>query len=260
MPSGHIPLSNNSLGMNTRLYWWTSDDPSNNRTTVNVNFDAWRNSSTTFGSGTIYITIDGTTYARSAYWSIGTGLVVLGTASKTISHSASGSKSITISASGGIPDTSWTSTSGSQTVGLTNYSRPPSKPGTPSFSQLTPTSVKVSWGAPTSINWGIDDYDIDWATNSSFSGASDGNPGNNRTFTITGLKPATKYYVRTRAHNSDGWGSFSTTASFTTPSAAYVGQGGIYPAADGVYVGKGGQYVLSETVKVGDAGQYITAG
>lgn len=92
----------------------------------------------------------------------------------------------------------------------------PGAPGKPTITNITPTGAKLSWTAAARGHANIDDYDLDISTSSSFSPEGDRNPGNALTMTVSDLLPDTVYYARARAHNGDGWGPHSATATFTT--------------------------------------------
>lgn len=94
--------------------------------------------------------------------------------------------------------------------------RPADQPGTPgvTISTVTANSAKIVLSAPSSNGSSIDQYQTQVSTSSGF-GSTVVDTGSTN-FTASGLAAATKYYVRSRAHNGVGWGSFSTTKSFTT--------------------------------------------
>lgn len=89
-------------------------------------------------------------------------------------------------------------------------------------SSITTSSALLSWGAPDD-NGGadVDEYELQVSTGSGFS-----SPAYDVTFsetgsashTATGLNANTTYYARVRAHNSAGWGDWtsSTACKFTT--------------------------------------------
>jgi hypothetical protein len=130
MPSGSFPLTDNSAFVVCYLDWFTSDDPANNQSTLTVVFNAYTTgTSPTFGTFSGGITIDGTRYAISGSRTVATGgstvVTEIGRASPVITHNSNGERSVAISADGGIPGTSWTTTSGGGTAPLTNYDRSP---------------------------------------------------------------------------------------------------------------------------------------
>jgi hypothetical protein len=84
--------------------------------------------STTFGNGTWGININGTNYSSGVVnRSVAAGATVLihSVSGVVIDHDANGAKSVSISISGSIPSTSWTSTTGSTTAVLDDYDRRP---------------------------------------------------------------------------------------------------------------------------------------
>jgi hypothetical protein len=101
-------------------------------------------------------------------------------------------------------------------VPLPRIARAPGKPGTPSVTNLAPTSLTLSWAAAARGNDAIDAYQYQYSTSSSFSGATSPVLGVVLTTGVTGLNPGTTYYFRVRAHNDDGWGDWSSTRTVTT--------------------------------------------
>lgn len=98
----------------------------------------------------------------------------------------------------------------------------PSKPGTPSVSDITTNSAKLSWSAPSDpgSNEGISEYQLRVSTSSSFSSSTAISTGTKKSHTVTGLAPNTTYYAKVRAKNNVGWGDYSNTRTFTTAIAA----------------------------------------
>jgi len=130
MPSGSFSLTDNSAFVVCYLDWFTSDDPANNQSTLTVVFNAYTTGSTaTFGTFSGGITIDGARYAISGSRTVATGgstvVTEIGRASRLITHNSDGTRSVAVSADGGIPGTSWTTTSGGGTAPLTDYNRSP---------------------------------------------------------------------------------------------------------------------------------------
>jgi hypothetical protein len=130
MPSGSFPLTDNSAFVVCYLDWFTSDDPANNQSTLTVVFNAYTTGTqNTFGTFSGGITIDGLRYAISGQRTVVTGgstvVTEIGRASRLITHSSDGTRSVAVSADGGIPGTSWTTTSGGGTAPLTDYNRSP---------------------------------------------------------------------------------------------------------------------------------------
>jgi endoglucanase len=93
--------------------------------------------------------------------------------------------------------------------------QPPSQPGTPSASNVTPSSASLSW-SPSNDNVGVVGYDV-WR---SLSGQADELLGSTPASSIelTGLAPDTTYTVYVVARDAAGNQSpQSGTATFTTP-------------------------------------------
>ena len=106
-------------------YSYTQDVVANESTVTATLYYRRTNSynGTTSGAGTFVITIDGTSTTKSNMMNIGTSWVAAVSAKETISHKTDGTKTITISASGGIPSTTLTSSSCSDTVTLSTIPR-----------------------------------------------------------------------------------------------------------------------------------------
>lgn len=152
------------------------------------------------------------------------GAILVGTHTETYSISySSGSKSASCSLSG-----AFNGATPSKSVTINLPDRPvavPSAGESPVVSAITATGCHVFWNAPTD-NGGasIDEYQIQVATGTGFA-----SPVVNATFAgsgsasydPSGLTPNTHYYVRVRAHNSAGWGGWTspTYAPFTTLGA-----------------------------------------
>jgi hypothetical protein len=103
---------------------------------------------------------------------------------------------------------------------------PPNAPGTPSVSNIAVTTATITWAAPSTNGASVTNYQIQLDNNSSFSSPSTATPvGTGRSFGLTGMAPASTYYVRVRANSSAGYGPWSTTRSLVTlnyPSAPSV--------------------------------------
>jgi hypothetical protein len=107
----------------------------------------------------------------------------------------------------------------------------PSTPGAPSFTEVTPTSVRVSWGG-SADNGGsnIDAYLLRWRNASPFNGS-----GYSETFqgntsrVVSGLTPGVRYYWGVYAHNGSadngGYSNPSPESSLLQPSGVYVSDG-----------------------------------
>lgn len=81
------------------------------------------------------------------------------------------------------------------------------------------TAISVSWSAPANGGSAITRYNVDYATNSAFTSSTTAS-STATTLTLTGLTPATAYYIRVAAVNAVGTGAWSATASATTLASA----------------------------------------
>lgn len=91
----------------------------------------------------------------------------------------------------------------------------PDAPSTPSISGIKDTSAAVSFRDGDNGGDAIDSRQITYGTSSSGGTTTISSDGST---TITGLNPATTYYVWARTHNSVGWSTWSGRASFKTLS------------------------------------------
>lgn len=146
MASGTIYGSTGNQYIDSKIVWSATANTSANTSSVTASLYYKRNNTgfTTQGTGSFTVTIDGQATSASKYMTITEGSWVLAvTATKTISHNGDGTKAITISASGSIPDTTLSSTSCSGRVSLDTI---------PRASTLTSASNKTL-GSACSIKW-----------------------------------------------------------------------------------------------------------
>ena len=126
MITGTIIGSTGNQYIDAKIEWESVADPTNNRSTVTAALYYKRNNTgfTTSGTGTFTITINGVKASANKYLTITNGAWVLAVENTvTVNHSADGTKSIGISATGSIPDTSLSSTAVNGTVKLETIAR-----------------------------------------------------------------------------------------------------------------------------------------
>ena len=146
MASGTIYGSTGNQYIDSKIVWSATANNSANTSSVTASLYYKRNNTgfTTQGTGSFSISIDGQTASASKYITItGSAWVLAVTATKTVSHNGDGTKAITISASGSIPDTTLSSTSCSGRVALDTI---------PRASTLTSASNKTL-GSACSVKW-----------------------------------------------------------------------------------------------------------
>ena len=96
----------------------------------------------------------------------------------------------------------------------------PGKPGAPTVSAASATSLSVSWSAPSNAGPAITDYDVQYRAGTSGDWSDGGHVGTATTATLTGLSEDTSYQVQVRATNAEGTGDWSDSGSGTTDAAA----------------------------------------
>ena len=138
--------------------------------------------------------------------------------------------------------------------------KPPSAPGGASYSLITPTTARATFGGSGNNNGAtIDQYLFRYSKNAN----PETPPFTDISVSVgslvadmTGLTPGVDYYGRTYAHNSMGWTAGPTT-SFKTLSGAYVGMSSIFQGTE-VLVGSGGTFKTAE-LYVGKGGAFVLA-
>lgn len=128
MASGTISGTTSNRYITVRAQWTSVADYDNNRSTVSVVLQARKSTSSsdaTTGPGTWHVYIDGQsgTISKRVTLNPDNNWVTLGTVTKTVSHTADGTKTCTISADGSIEYTTYTSTTLSGTATLDNIPR-----------------------------------------------------------------------------------------------------------------------------------------
>lgn len=147
MASGTINGSTGNQYIDAKIEWASTPDTEKNQSYVTARLYYKRNNVgyTTQGTGTFSITINGNKTTATKYVTITEdGWVKVAEAAEMVSHASDGTKSITISASGRIPDTSLTSTSVSGTATLNTI---------PRASVISSVGSSIYIGASCSIKW-----------------------------------------------------------------------------------------------------------
>jgi hypothetical protein len=126
MASGTIYGSTGNQYIDSKIVWSSTANNTANTSTVTASLYYKRNNTgfITQGTGSFSLTIDGQKQTSSKYLTITESAWVLAIAiTKTVAHNGDGTKTITISATGSIPDTSLSSTSCSGRVTLDTIPR-----------------------------------------------------------------------------------------------------------------------------------------
>jgi len=155
----------------------------------------------------------------------------------------------------GILFGAWTANYGQQTVSFTlNYTgtsglggptthtmvinRPypttvPGAPNTPNASDVTPTSMTLSWNIPGDGGLGIDQMLLRGSTDPNFGSYTDyPNAGNVTSRNVGGLTPGTNYFWRVYAHNGNGYSASSGIRQQATLPSVAPGMS-VLPTLDG---------------------------
>ena len=108
------------------------------------------------------------------------------------------------------------------TVTVTNVTELPGKPGTPTVTAAptTPTSLSVSWTAPTKPGPAITAYNLQYRKNNEVNWTAATYAGTETSTTLTGLTSGTPYDVQVMAKNADGDSPWSDTGRATTAANA----------------------------------------
>jgi hypothetical protein len=255
MASGTFAVAVNGAGMSGLGYWSTTDDSANNRTLVSSYFNVSKAAgfSPTFGNGSWSITIAGNTHTVSQYFTIAASETkTVMSHSFYVAHAANGTGSAAISVSGGISGTSWTTTTGSTTLTLTDYVRLPSAPNAPTLTRSSDGLTITATSEVASSVVSLSDYEAQWQV----SGGSWTNVslGLDRVGTLTVPSATTTYFVQTRGISSEGSGAWSISNSIvgvpTTPATITTTRAGRnVTVAAGTATGTGitGYYVQYST-------------
>ena len=146
MATGTISGSTGNQYIDSKIEWSSTVNTTANTSTVTAKLYYKRNNTgfRTSGTGSFSITIDGQKQTASAYLDITESAWVLAmTATKTVSHNNDGTKTVLISSTGSIPNTTLSSTSCSKRVTLETI---------PRASAITSAS-SVTLGSRCNIKW-----------------------------------------------------------------------------------------------------------
>lgn len=97
----------------------------------------------------------------------------------------------------------------------------PTVPGAPTASSLSftaPNTLSFSYTAASPMGSAVTAYEVLYATNPSFTGATTVANGTALSRTLAGLSIGTTYYVRARAQNTKGWGPYSDALNYAIPN------------------------------------------
>lgn len=118
----------------------------------------------------------------------------------------------------------------------------PSPPGKPTFTNITMTTVTVSWPASSSTGGKpIKSYLMRRWNAASMTGAYYDSSANNRTRNVTGLIPGRAFTFAIYALNDDGYSNPSASSVITMPGGCYIRVKGVWKVAI-PYVRSGGKW------------------
>lgn len=244
--NGSVTL--NSAYFSYYILWSATQDIVNNTSTVTVS-TYWSTNSLgmtfdTVGSRNMSITIDGTEYTTSKVvdcnpWP-SDGIYLIQTESKTVTHDADGTKSITISARSNGHASSYgpsdsVNSSGDCTASATitlNAIDRTAPTVSISLANRTADSLSISCTASAQCDrWYYKLGSAEWASFSQVDGTA-------VTLSLTGLSPSTTYAVQVRARKTNNHVvGYSGTSNFTTIGAATINSAAeIYADASTVIV------------------------
>ena len=128
---------------------------------------------------------------------------------------------IVVTATSGVAPRTQTATQ-ELTITVTNVNEPPAKPAAPTVTAVTatPTSLNVSWTAPTNTGPAITDYDVQYRAGTTGAFTNANYDGTTTSTTLTGLTVGTTYDVQVRARNTEGDGPWSDSRSAATATDA----------------------------------------
>lgn len=223
MASGYWEFSTANKYITGRIEWSSiSNGSSANTSTVTVTLKYKKSSSSTsstYGSGSFYITIAGSRkdFSGRYTFSCNNSWQTIGSHSYTVGHNSDGSCSCYISAGGGVPSTSFSSSSTSKTVGLDKIPRY-ANIKTFKCTATTQTSATFSWSTDATCKevWGyVGNTSKYYATISATSGS----------FTISNLAPNTSYSITLWVRRSDSGLDSKTSITINTLPIATISGG-----------------------------------
>lgn len=152
MASGTIGASSNTSTIIGSLVWSSVSNTAGNYSDVTATLRMWRtNDYTTWGTGTWTISINGVTSSVTASKTISLNSnTLIHTFTTRVYHNSDGTKSININATGGIPGTSYTSTTASGTAVLDTIPRA-TTPSIPASTSIGSVMTITHTGASTAF-------------------------------------------------------------------------------------------------------------
>ena len=103
-----------------------------------------------------------------------------------------------------------------------NVDEPPGKPGPPTVSDETESSLTVTWTEPANTGPDVTNYHVQYRIGSSGAFTDWPDSGPSLTRTITGLRSGRTYQIQVQAENDEGKGAWSNSVNGTTLTAPTV--------------------------------------
>jgi len=232
-------------------------DNVNKRSKFNWSAECINTSGSVYGDGNNWSTSRG---GGSGFYINPGSTIYLGDGSFWVQHDGNGyapSQSITLS----VSSDNFYVGSGSVTVweAAPSLATVPATPTTPTVSEVTATSMKLSWSLPSNGGAGLDQMLLRRFTTPDGSGAyvDYPNSGSATERTVNDLTPGTDYYWAVYAHNAVGYSVRSGIRPSRTRAAIRRGKGGSMQLAE-LRRGKGGVFVDAE-VYIGRGGVFVPA-
>jgi Fibronectin type III domain/Siphovirus protein of unknown function (DUF859) len=168
----------------------------------------------------------------------------------TITHDSEGYKTVSFTTYYGDTGVAFDGPSScSASLTLDRIPKRPDPPGAPTFSNVLPTSLKVSWTAsPDNNGSSITTYRLRRWTGPSQSGSSVDSDANNLSRNITNLIPGQTYtfavMARNGASDNNGWSNLSGDNHSQLPAGVWIRAGGTWKVSI-PYVRSGGIWKMA---------------
>jgi hypothetical protein len=132
----------------------------------------------------------------------------------------------------------------------------PSAPDAPDLLGTTSTTATIDWDPPSDDGGSpITSYTVQWSTTSGFT-SGNGSATATAPYTISGLSPGTRYYIRVRANSAVGSGAWSPSVPTTLQSGVKVWNGTAFVDRQ-VYVWDGSSWTAADEVRIWNGSTWV---